>query len=105
MILRTHRPVLFMLFSTMGSCATISQNSASAAIYWKYGCWFYEQKTRSQVLIETRWDHAPSEAGAGGILFRAWGERADDLIEQLLRTLQTLLVGQPPEIKRIHNAT
>ena len=26
------------------------------------------------------------------------------MIEQLLRTLQTLLVGQPPEIKRIHNA-
>jgi hypothetical protein len=67
-------------------------------------CWFYEQKTRSQVLIESKWDDAASEAGAGIIRFRAWGERADELIEQLLRTLQTLLVGQSPEIKRIHNA-
>jgi internalin A len=94
----------------MGSCAVIFRNLVSehakdAAIYWKYGCWFYEQKTRSQVLIESRWDDAASEAGAGDIRFRAWGERADDLIEQLLRALQTLPVGQPPEIKRIRNAT
>jgi TIR domain-containing protein len=55
-------------------------------------------------VIESRWEDATSEAGAGDIRFRAWGERADDLIEQLLRTLETLQVGQPPEIKRFRNA-
>jgi internalin A len=88
-----------------GYLSKLGEQAKDAAIYWKYGCWFYEQTTRSQVLIESRWGDAANEAGAGEIRFRAWGERADDLIEQLLRTLQTLLVGQPPEIKRIHNAT
>ena len=82
----------------------LGKHAGDAAIYWKYGCWFYEKTTRSQVLIESKWDDAASEAGAGEIQFRAWGERADDLIEQLLRTLQTLLIGQPPEIKRTRNA-
>ena len=88
-----------------GYLSKLGEHAKDAAIYWKYGCWFYEQTTRSQVLIESQWDDAASEAGAGNIRFRAWGERADDLIEQLLRTLQTLPVGQPPEIKRIRNAT
>jgi len=55
-------------------------------------------------LIESRWDDAASEAGAGELRFRAWGELADDLIEQLLWTLRTLPVGKPPEIKRTRNA-
>jgi internalin A len=88
-----------------GYLSKLGEQAKDAAIYWKYGCWFYEQTTRSQVLIESQWDDAASEAGAGEIRFRAWGERADDLIEQLLRTLQTLPVGQPPEIKRTRNAT
>jgi hypothetical protein len=66
-----------------GYLSKLGNHAKDAAIYWRYGCWFYEQKTRSQVLIETRWDDAATEAGAGDIRFRAWGERADDLIEQL----------------------
>jgi len=31
---------------------------------------------------------------------RAWGERADGLIESLLHALQSVPVGQPPEIQR-----
>ena len=88
-----------------GYLSELGEHAKDAAIYWKYGCWFYEQKTRSQVLIESQWDDSASEAGAGEIRFRAWGERADDLIEQLLWTLQTLPVGQPPEIKGTRNAT
>jgi hypothetical protein len=90
----------------MEYCAIISKlgrQARDAAIYWKYGCSF-ERKTQSQVLIESQWDYAASEAGAGDIRFRAWGKQADDLIERLLRTLQTLPVGRPPEIKRIQNA-
>jgi internalin A len=88
-----------------GFLSKLGEHAKDAAIYWKYGCWFYEKRTRSQVLIESQWDDAASEAGAGDIRLRAWGERADDLIEQLLRTLQTLRVGQPPDIKRTRNAT
>jgi hypothetical protein len=87
-----------------GFLSELGEHAKDAAIYWKYGCWFYEQTTRSQLLIESGWDDSTSEAGAGSIKLRAWGERADDLIEQLLRTLQTLPVGQPTEIKRTRDA-
>jgi internalin A len=87
-----------------GYLSKLGEYTKDAAIYWKYGCWFYEQTTRSQVLIESQWEDAESESDAGIIRFRAWGERADELIESLLQDLQSLPVGQPPEIERIHNA-
>lgn len=61
-----------------GYLSELGRGAKDAAIYWKYGCWFYEQKARSQVLIESKWDDSASEAGAGEIRFRAWGDRADD---------------------------
>ena len=107
MILRTRRQLRSYAFLhegiLRGYLSKLGEHAKDAAIYWKYGCWFYEQTTRSQVLIESKWDDAASEAGAGNIRFRAWGERADELIEALLQALQSLPVGQPPEIKRIHN--
>src|SRR5271165_1401966 len=47
-----------------GYLSKLGEHAKDAAIYWKYGCWFYEQTTRSQVLIESQWDDAMSEAGA-----------------------------------------
>jgi internalin A len=84
-----------------GYLSKLGEHAKDAAIYWKYGCWFYEQKTRSQVLIESQWDDAASEAGAGDIRFRAWGENAGSLIDPLLEALRKLPVGQTPEIKHI----
>jgi hypothetical protein len=51
------------------------------------------------VLIEGRWDDAESAAGAGSIRLRAWGENAESLINPLLEALQSLPIGQRPEIK------
>jgi internalin A len=83
-----------------GYLSKLGEHAKDAAIYWKYGCWFYEKMTSSQVLIESNWDDDASEFGAGTIRFRAWGERASDLIEQqLLQALQSMPVGQPPEIR------
>jgi hypothetical protein len=59
-------------------------------VYWKYGCWFYEKTTKSQVLIESQWDDSKTETGSGKIRFQAWGERAGELIEPLLAELQKL---------------
>ncbi len=78
----------------------IGQQAGDAAIYWRYGCWSYEETTDSRVLIESQWDDAESEAGAGSIRLRAWGENAESLIDPLLEALQSLPIGQPPEIKR-----
>jgi hypothetical protein len=57
------------------------------------------------VLIKGLWEDAESEAGAGSIRLRAWGENAESLLDPLLGVLQKLPVGQPPEIKRTKTAS
>jgi internalin A len=88
-----HEGILRSYISRLG------RQAKDAAIYWKYGCWFYEQKTRSQVLIESQWDDAASEAGAGAICLRAWGQNSENLIDKLLDALRKLPVGQAPKIE------
>jgi internalin A len=66
-----HEGILRNYLSKLGGYAK------DAAIYWKYGCRFYEQTSRSQALIESSWDDANSEAGAGTIRPQAWGGRAN----------------------------
>jgi internalin A len=85
----------------------IGQHARDAPVYWKYGCWFYEQTTKSQVLIQSQWVGAKTESGPGVIRFRAWGARARELIEPLLVELRKLPVGQPPEViwQRGHDAS
>jgi internalin A len=83
-----------------GYLSKLGEHAKEAAIYWKYGCWFYEQTTHSQVLIESKWEDAQSEAGEGGIRFRAWGDNAEGLIEQLLEALRKLPGGQAPRIQQ-----
>jgi|ERR1700722_8481550 len=89
-----HEGILRGYLSKLGECAK------DAAIYWRYGCWFYEQKTYSQVLIAGRWVDAASEAGAGNIWFGAWGESAEELIDALLEELRELPFGQAPKIEQ-----
>jgi internalin A len=43
-----------------GYLSKLGEHTKDAAIYWKYGCWFYEQTTRSQVLIESQMFPPPS---------------------------------------------
>jgi hypothetical protein len=54
------------------------------------------------VLIESQWEDAESDAGAGSIRLRAWGQNAETLLDPLLETLKSLPVGPPQEIKRLN---
>jgi internalin A len=47
-----------------GYLSKLGEHAKDAAIYWKYGCWFYEQTTRSQVLIESQHDRAARDLPA-----------------------------------------
>src|SRR5271166_973233 len=76
----------------------LGEHAKDAAIYWKYGCWFYEQQTRSQALIESDWDDPASETGAGAIRLRAWGQGANNIVTILLQELEKLPIGHPPTI-------
>jgi internalin A len=86
-----------------GYLSKLCDQAKDAAIYWKYGCWFYEQKTPSQVLIESQWDDAASEAGAGDIRFRAWGENAARLLHRsvLAVLIQNTLVFELHDRRRV----
>lgn len=78
----------------------LGDSARDAAIYWKYGCWFYEHATHSQVLIESRWDDADSEAGTGSIRLGTWDRNAESLIDRLLDPLRKLPVGQALKIEQ-----
>jgi internalin A len=88
-----------------GYLSKIGQHAKDAPVYWKYGCWFYEKTTKSQMLIESQWDDSKSETGPGKIRFQAWGDQANALVQPLLEALQTLPVGHPPDVigQRGHN--
>jgi internalin A len=73
----------------------LGEHAGDAAIYWKYGCWFYEQTTSSQVLIESIWDDAASQAGVGTIRLRAWGQTANNLVEALFQELRNIRPAKP----------
>jgi internalin A len=83
-----------------GYLSKLGEHAKDTAIYWKYGCWFYEQKTHSQVLIESRWEDVESESGAGDISFRAWGENAESWVDLVLDPLRKLRIGQAPKIEQ-----
>jgi internalin A len=83
-----------------GFLSKLGEHAKDAAIYWKYGCWFFDKTTHSQVLIESQWDDTESESGAGIVRFRAWGENAESLIDLVLDPLRRLPVGQAPKIEQ-----
>jgi len=76
----------------------IGKHAKDAPVYWKYGCWFYEETTKSQALIEGQWEDAQCETGPGVIRFRAWGERTGRLIKPLVAEPQRLPLSQVPEV-------
>lgn len=69
----------------------------NAALYWKYGCWFFEKTTDSQALIRSEVD---PKSGHGTVTLRAVGGRPRELLETVLKELLSLPIGQPPEVSR-----
>jgi hypothetical protein len=52
------------------------------------------------VPVEGQWNDAESKPARAASAFAHGGENAESLIDPLLEALQTLPIGQPPEIKR-----
>ncbi len=75
----------------------IGQQAGDAAVYWKYGCWFGEKMTKSVMLIQS---HSQQSGWAGTITLAAWGGKANDLVERVLKTLLDIPLGQPPQVTR-----
>ncbi len=79
----------------------IGQEVGDGPSYWKYGCRFFEEKTRSKVLITSEYQNGPS-LQEGAILFQAWGKAPQELIEKLLKIHEGIHVGQRPTIEWPH---
>ena len=78
----------------------IGNKAGDSAVYWKYGCWFGEEETRSTMLIQTSRGESVERPGAGEVTLSAWGSGAGELVEHVLKTLLDIPAGQAPEVKR-----
>jgi internalin A len=71
----------------------IGEQAGDAAVYWKYGCWFCEERTRAILLVQ-------SDLERREVTLQAWGQEAATLVERMLKTLRDIPVGHPPEVIR-----
>jgi len=87
-----HEGVLRTILSRIG------EQAGEDAVYWKYGCWFCEEKTQSVLMMQSSFHDSTSHQATGEISFRAWGPKGRTLIDHILKTLQKMPLGQPPSI-------
>jgi internalin A len=80
-----------------GLLSRIGDRTKDYAEYWKFGCWFYDQKTDSEVLIRAESSPDPA-SGAGAITLRAHGARPHELLKTLVEAAVKLPLGVPPRV-------
>jgi internalin A len=80
----------------------IGEKAGDAPVFWKYGCWFWEKTSESQILIRSQVD---ASSGKGTVTLRAMGVRPRDLLDAMLAVLLPLSIGRPPEVSRSWEAS
>ena len=76
----------------------VGENAGDSAIYWKFGCWFYDHQMGAGVLIDCHWDDASPHAWSGGVTLDAWGEQPIRLLERLVLALIEVSLAEKPEV-------
>jgi internalin A len=92
-----HDGILRGFLSRLGTVA------GDHAVYWKYGCWFHEQRSDCDVLIESRWDET-GEDNRGSIIIRAWGRNPEEVLRSIAKLLRDHRMVQKPETHYINFA-
>jgi internalin A len=73
----------------------IGRIAGSHGLYWRYGCSFYDGRTRSRAKIETR-----TEANGSGVVeIQAIGPEARQLCAQLIELFKNIRIGEPPKVE------
>lgn len=73
----------------------IGHVAGNHGLYWRYGCSFYDGRTRSRVKIETR-----TEAdGSGVVLIQTMGPESRQLCAQLIELFKNIRIGEPPKVE------
>jgi internalin A len=80
-----------LLRTLLARIGTVGENAPD---YWKYGCYFREQKSSARVRFDSV---GPDDAGAGCITFSGWGEQARPILERLVAEAERLTPGQRPQ--------
>jgi len=80
-----------------GFLSKLGDKAGEHGEYWKFGCWFYDQKTDSEVLVRAESSADPG-SGAGAITLHARGAGAKDLLQTLVEIATQLPLGQPPRL-------
>jgi internalin A len=87
-----HEGVLRSFLSEVG------RELEDAGVYWKYGCWFGEEKTRSTILVRSAHIPAKGAPWAGEVTLEAWGKKADKLVHRVQALLLSIPLGHPPDV-------
>ena len=80
-----------------GLLSRIGDRTKEFAEYWKFGCWFCDRETDSEVLIRAESSPDPA-SGAGAITLHARGARPHELLKTLVEAAIKLPLGVPPRV-------
>ena len=80
-----------------GLLSRIGDRTKEFAEYWKFGCWFCDRQTDSEVLIRAESSPDPA-SGAGAITLQARGTRPQELLKTLVAAAVRLPLGVPPRV-------
>jgi internalin A len=78
----------------------IGEQAGDGAVFWKYGCWFCEEKTKAAIMVQSKQGTRADQPGAGEVILDGWGSGAAKLVDGVLETLLRIPVGRPPEVAR-----
>jgi len=70
-----------------GLLAGIGRVAGDRAHYWRFGCFFYDEQTRSKAVIDVLRNASTDGPAGGTIRFRGWGPDAPGVLEPLLKEL------------------
>jgi internalin A len=80
-----------------GLLSRIGDRTKDFAEYWKFGCWFCDRETDSEVLIRAESSPDPA-SGAGAITLQARGTRPHELLKTLVEAAVKLPLGVQPRV-------
>jgi internalin A len=79
--------------------AQVGARARQQAVYWKYGCGFYDARTETDVIVRCEPAPTADRPGAGAISLGTWGPGARELLLTLTEVLMRMPIGQPPRLE------
>jgi internalin A len=78
----------------------IGQQGGTNAAYWRYGCCFYDAKTRSRARVRAQLTATSENPGRGVILIETCEGESSVLLEQVQEAILNIRLGPKPRVVR-----